>query len=113
MRIEDRGSLWHHPLVSVLSSPLVVLEGGTKAPIKLWVSHIHLAVLSFETEIMRATTVGSSMALATAMSTIPNAVAFFDRVTGLAIPRTLNKVAITRGGGKGVSGVLHSLDLAG
>ena len=62
--------------------------------VELRVAHVYLAVLTLKAEIMRATAVCPSMAATTTVPTVPNTVALFDGVTGLATPRTLDQMSI-------------------
>ena len=81
--------------------------------VELWVAHVYLTIFTFKAKVMRAATVRTSITMAATVSAIPNAVTLLDWMTGLAIPRALNKMGIMRKGGEGASGILHGPNLAG
>ena len=76
-------------------------------------SHVHLAVLTVETEIVGETALRPVMTPMSTMPAVPDTVTLLDRMAGLATPRALDQVSIARKGGKRTSSVLHGPNFAG
>ena len=79
--------------------------------IKLRVAHIDLAVFTFLTEIMRATTVTFAVPATSAVAAVTEAIALVNVMTLLAAPVALIQQFIWISSPQGTNGLSHDLNL--
>ena len=75
-------------------------------------THINLAVLAFQTEVVRTATVAIAVPATSAVVAVTNAVALVNMVTLLTAPVALIQQLVRFNSSQGSNGLSHDLNLA-